>query len=207
LRDTKQFEEDKDMGRWWNEIKYTLVLNILFPSFCLFVGLPCLILIMIPAPAGIVLVLSPRYVEIVVIGCLLLFGLDVAANLGISRYLRLHQTESSPYTYEAQWDWGRRSSYFRIYIKDKTAFRSLKRRLKQEHRGKAIWFWLWLDDLPMALPLLLIGLFAFVFMFLPWLAKFLWKQHKDHKPFDLVSLLSAAVPDRSVALPQDNTLP
>ncbi len=169
----------------WNELKYSLALNILFPRFCLFVLLPCFILVFVPAPSGIpwlVFVLRPGYALGVLIGCLLLFGLEVAANLCISRYLRLHQTENSPYVYKAGWDPGRRSNYFRIHILDKPAFRVLLRDLRREYPGEAIRLWLWLDDLLLVPPLLVISAFLFVFMFVPWLVRLLWVRLKARRP-------------------------
>lgn len=169
----------------WNEMKYSLALNILFPRLCLFVLLPCLILALVPAPPTfpwLLLALQPGYVKGVLAVSLLLFGLSVTANLKVSRYLRLHQRESSPYTYAAWYDPSRRSRYFRIQVADKAAFHRLLRDLRREHPGEAIWLWLWLDDLLIAPPLLLLSLFALVFMLVPWLIRFLWGLLRSRKP-------------------------
>jgi len=171
-----------------NEIKYSLGFNILFPRFCLFVLLPCLVLILVPAPPAFPLlltVLQPGYVKIVLAVSLLLFGLDVAANLSVSRYLRLHQTESSPYAYEAKYAPSKRSNYFRIQVVDKMAFRRLLRDLSRDHPREAIRFWLLVDDLLFVPPVLILSLFLLVFLFVPWLVKFLWDLlpgQKRHPP-------------------------
>lgn len=169
----------------WNEIKYSLGFNILFPRFCLFVGLPCGILVLAPAPPAfplLLLALYPHYVTLVIAAGLLLFGLSVAANLSISRYLRLHQTEASPYVYETQYEIGRYTPYFRIWASDKDAFRILLKDLRRENQGKAIWFWLLLDDLLFMPPIVILALFAAIFMFIPCLAVFLLDKLKHRKP-------------------------
>ena len=76
-----------------------------------------------------------------------LFLLNVGANLAVSRYLRLHQSDTSPYKYSKAYDSYTNKPYFRIIVKDKTAFRSLIKSLKAEHKGKAISVWIALDDL------------------------------------------------------------
>jgi hypothetical protein len=172
------------MGRW-NEIKYTLGFNILFPRFCLFVFIPCSLLLAGPSPPQfplLVAVLYPAYAKVVLACSLLLFGLSVAANLSISRYLRRHQTQGSPYTYNADWDDGSRSSYFRIQVTDKEAFRRLLREIQREHPKEAIRFWLLADSLVFVPPVLLLGLFALVFMLLPWLVQYLWERLTKRKP-------------------------
>ena len=169
----------------WNEIKYSLGLDILFPRFCLFVGLPCGILVFVPAPPAIpwlLVALYPHYVAIVIATGLLLFGLSVAANLSISRYFRLHQTEASPYVYETQYDSGRYTPYFRIWASDKDAFRVLLKDIRRQNQGKAIWFWLLLDDLLFVPPVVLLALFAVIFMFIPSLVVFLLDKFKHRKP-------------------------
>ena len=160
-----------------NELTSGLGLNILLPRFCLFVLLPCGILIAAPAPPAFPLlltVLHPGYAGIVLVGSLLVFGLDVAALLGISRYLRLHQTPGSPYDYEARHDPARHTRYFHIRVTDEAAFRSLRRGLSRGHPWEAIRFWLLLDDLVFVPPVLLLSLFALVFLLVPWLVKSLW---------------------------------
>lgn len=162
----------------WNEIKYTLGFNILFPRFCLFVFIPCGLLLAGPSPPQfplLVAVLYPAYAKVVLACSLLLFGLSVAANLSISRYLRRHQVQDSPYAYSADRDYGSRSSYFRIQVTDKIAFRHLLRGIQREHPKEAIRFWLLADSLVFVPLALLLGLFAIVFMLLPWLVMFFWR--------------------------------
>ena len=178
----------QDMSRWdklrWDKLKGGFGLNILLPRFCLFVLLPCGILIAAPAPPAFPLlltVLHPGYVGIVLAGSLLVFGLDVAALLGITRYLRVHQTPGSPYAYEAPHDPDRHTRYFRIRVTDKAAFRHLLRGLSRDHPRQAIRFWLLLDDLVFVPPVLLLSLFAAVFLLVPWLVKFLWGRLKGRK--------------------------
>ena len=169
----------------WNEIKYSLGLDILFPRFCLFVGLPCGILVVVPAPPAIpllLLALYPHYVALVIATGLLLFGLSIAADLSISRYLRLHQTEDSPYVYKTQYASGRYTPYFRIWTSDKDAFRVLLKDIRRENQGKGIWFWLLLDDLLFVPPVVLLAVFAAIFIFIPWLAVFLLGKLKHRKP-------------------------
>jgi hypothetical protein len=168
----------------WNEIRGSLGFTILFPRFCLFVLLPCLILIVVPAPPAFPLILTtlqPGYVKVVLAVSLLFFGLSVAANLSVSRYLRLHQTPSSPYAYEAKCDPSKRSSYFRIQVTDKAAFRRLLRDLSRDHPREAIRRWLLVDDLLFVPPVLVLSLFLLVFMLVPWLVKFLWDLLKGRK--------------------------
>lgn len=169
----------------WNELKYSLVLVILFPRFCLFVLLPFSILFVIPSPSAfpwLIAVLQPSYAKAVLACSLLLFGLSVVANLSISRYLRLHQTQSSPYTYETEYDASRRSSYFRIQVSDKTAFRRLLHDIGREHSRELIRLWLLVDDLVFVPPVLVLSLFMVVFMLLPWLVNHLWKWLHTRKP-------------------------
>lgn len=168
----------------WNELTSGLGLNLLLPRFCLFVLLPAALLIAVPAPPAFPLlltVLHPGYVGVVLAGSLLLFGLDVAALLGISRYLRVHQTPISPYAYEVPHDPGRHTRYFHIWVTDKVAFRRFLRGLSRDHPWEAIRFWLLLDDLVFVPPILLLSLFALVFLFVPWLVKFLWGRFKGRK--------------------------
>ena len=168
----------------WNELKVGLGLNILLPRFCLIVLLPCALLIVVPAPPEFPLLLTvfhPGYVGIVLAASLLLFGLSVAANLSVSRYLRLHQTEGSPYVYAAGYDPTRRSNFFRIRVTDKEAFRRLRRGLSRDHPREAIRFWLLVDDLVFVPPVLLLSLFAVVFLLVPWLVKLLWSRFKGRK--------------------------
>lgn len=169
----------------WNEIKCSLGFNILLPRFCLFVGLPCLILVLVPAPPAIpplLVALYPHYVALVITAGLLLFGLSIAANLSISRYLRLHQTGASPYVYETGYDAGRRTSFFRIQAWDTDAFRVLLKNLRRENQGKGIWFWLLLDDLLFVPPIAILALFVAIFMFIPSLAVLLLDKLKHRKP-------------------------
>lgn len=166
----------------WNELKYSFAFNILLPRFCLYVALPFLILVLLPLGFPLLLsVLQSGYVKAVIGVALLLFGVSVAANLSVSRYLRLHQTPDSPYTYEAKYDPDKRSGYFRIQVADKAAFRRLLHDLRRRF-GKAISLWLWLDDLLLIPPLLVLSLFALVFMFVPWLVRFLSGLLKRRKP-------------------------
>ena len=167
-----------------NELKSGLGLNILFPRFLLFVLLPCGIFICAPAPPAFPLlltVLHPGYVGIALAASLLLFGLDVAALLGISGYLRLHQTPGSPYAYEARHDPGTHTRYFRIRVADKAAFRRLLRGLSRDYPRGAIRFWLLVDDLVFVPPVLLLSLFAAVFLLVPLLVKFLWGRFRGRK--------------------------
>ena len=169
----------------WNEIKYTLGFNILFPRFCLFVFIPCGLLLAGPSPLGfplLVTVLYPTYAKVVLACSVLLFGLSVAANLSVSRYLRRHQTPRSPYVYTADWDYGSRSSYFRIQIIDKEAFRRLLREISRSHPTEPIRFWLLADSLVLVPPVLLLGLFMVVFMLVPWLIKLFWVWPTRRKP-------------------------
>ncbi len=169
----------------WNEIKYTLGFNILFPRSCLFVFLPCLILIAVPSPPGFPLllaVLQPLYAKVVVAGSLLLFGLSIAANLSVSRYLRRHQSPGSSYVYKTDWDYCKHSNYFRIQIIDKEAFRHLLREISRNHPTEPIRFWLLADDLVLVPPVLLLVLFMVVFMLVPFLLKCLWDWLTRRKP-------------------------
>lgn len=65
-----------------------------------------------------------------------LFLLNVGADLAVSRYLRLHQTDASPYKYSRAYDSYTNKPFFRIIVKDKTAFSGLIKFLKAEHKGK-----------------------------------------------------------------------
>ncbi len=76
-----------------------------------------------------------------------LFLLNVVSNLAVSRYLRLHQTDTSPYKYSESYDSFTKKPYFRISVRDNTAFRSMIKSLQAEHKGEAISLWLRLDDL------------------------------------------------------------
>ncbi len=169
----------------WNEIKYTLGFNILFPRFCLFILISCGVLLVVPSPPGFPLllaVLQPLYAKVVIAGSLLLFGLSVVANLSVSRYLRHHQTPDSPYAYHADWDYGKHSNYFCIQVTDKEAFRRLLREISRNHPTEPIRFWLLADDLVMVPPVLLLALFMVVFMLVPWLIKLFWDWLTKRKP-------------------------
>lgn len=97
-----------------------------------------------------------------------LFLLNVYANLTISRYLRLHQSDASPYEYSRAYDSYTNKPYFRITVKDKAAFRSLIKSLKAEHRWKPISVWLAFDDL-MLVPGGLFLLFSLLACGICWL--------------------------------------
>ena len=168
----------------WNELKYTLGLNILFPRFCLFVFLPCGLLLAAASPPEFplsVAVLYPTYAKIVLAGSLLLFGLSVAANLSVSRYLRRHHTQDSPYAYKADWDWGSRSGYFRIQITDKKAFNHMLDEISRDHPKEAIRFWLLMDNILFLSAGIILSLIALVFALLLWLAKYLWNMLTKRK--------------------------
>ena len=99
-----------------------------------------------------------------------LFLLNVSANLAVSRYLRLRQSDDSPYKYSKAYDSYTNKPYFRIIVKDKTAFDSLIKSVRAEHKGKAISIWIALDDL-MLIPgglFLLFGLLACGVCWLIW---------------------------------------
>ncbi|MGI4789046.1 MAG: hypothetical protein ACRYFS_09375 [Janthinobacterium lividum] len=168
----------------WNEIKYTLVFNILFPRFFLFILIPCGLLFAASSPPSfplLVAVLYPTYAKIVLAASLLLFGLSIAANLSISRYLRRHHTQDSPYDYQANWESGSRSSYFRIQIKDKKAFNRMLDEISRNHPKEAIRFWLLLDTVLFMSAGAALALVLLVLM-LPWLAKYLWDKLTARKP-------------------------
>jgi hypothetical protein len=96
--------------------------------------------------------------------------LNVGANLAVSRYLRLHQSEDSPYKYSRTYNLYTNNPYFRIVVKDNAAFRSLIKSLQAEHKGEAISVWLRLDDL-MLIPgwlFLTFGLLACGVCWLIW---------------------------------------
>ena len=164
----------------WNEIKYTLGLNILFPRFCLFVLIPYGLLLAVAPPADFGL-LQPNYAKVVLAGSLLLFGLNVAANLSISRYLRRHQTQYSPYVYQAEWDIGRRSSYFRIQVTDEKAFKRLLDETSRDHPKEAIRVWLLLDDILVLAAGAAMVLVPAAFLLLAWPIKFLWDKLTGRK--------------------------
>ncbi len=166
----------------WNELIYGLGFNILLPRFCLFVLLPCLFFFYYPQPPASPWLLRPGTgIDLLTI-CLLYFGLSVAANLSISRYLRLHHTPDAPYHYDAASYVIGSTGYFRIRVTDTIAFRRLERTLKRDHRGQAIWFWLWVDDLVYAPPILLIFLIGLLFLLVPLLITVGWKQLTHRKP-------------------------
>ncbi len=98
-----------------------------------------------------------------------LFLLNVTANLAVSRYLRLHQTAASPYKYSEAYDSFTSKTYFRISVNDNTAFHSLIKSLRKEHKGEAISIWLWLDDL-MFVPGVLFLLLGLLLCGASWLA-------------------------------------
>ena len=168
----------------WKEIGYNLGFNILFLHFVLFVVLPGGILICAPAPPDLpflLTILAPNYAKVVLTVCLLLFGLDVASNLSISRYLRLHQTQNSPYAYEAKYEPYKSTRYFRVQVVDKVAFRGLLDDLSRDHPREAIRLWLLVENLVFAPLMLFLALFALVFVLLPWLVTFLWGRFRGRK--------------------------
>ncbi len=169
----------------WNEIRYTLGFNILFPRFCLFVLVPCGALLVVPSPPDFPLllaVLQPLYAKVVVAGSLLLFGLSVAANLSVSRYLRRHQQAGSSYVYETRYAAGEYTPFFRVQVLDKEAFRHLLREISRNHPTEPIRFWLLADDLVLVPPVLLLGLFMVVFVLVPPLIKLFWNWLTRRKP-------------------------
>ena len=169
----------------WNELKYTLGLNILFPRFCLFVLIPWGLLFAVPSPPEftlLVAVLHPLYAKVVLASSLLLFGLNVAANLGISRYLRLHQAQDSPYAYKAEWDCYNRSGYFRIQIGDRTAFNQMLKGISRDHPTEAIRYWLLLDHILFLSAAAALALISLASVLLPWRAKYLWDLVTRRKP-------------------------
>lgn len=162
--------------RRWNELLWTLGANILFPRFFLFVLLPGL-LVVPTAPHFPPLPWSYRglplvWAEGVIAVCMLVFGASVAANLGISRYLRLRETPESPYTYAYWYEQSRRSSYFRIQVSDKEAFWHLLGELRRDRPRKVIGRWLWVDDAVYAPPILLFSLLPMLCVLVLWLVKF-----------------------------------
>ncbi len=157
----------------WNEIKYTLVLNILFPRFCLFVLLPCGLLLAV-SPGAEFSQFQPAYAKIVLAISLLLFGLDISANLSISRYLRRHQTKDSPYIYKAAWDIARRSGYFRVQVTDSKAFSRLLNEISRNHPQEAIRFWLLLDNVLVLSAGAIVMFVPAAFLLLAWPVEFLW---------------------------------
>lgn len=159
----------------WNEIKYTLGLNILFPRFCLFVLIPYGLLLAVSPPAEFSL-LQPTYAKAVLASSLLLFGLNVAANLSVSRYLRRHQTEASPYAYKVEWDIGRRSGYFRIQVTDDKAFNRLRDEISRDHPKEAIRFWLLLDNVLVLSAGAVLVLVPLAFLLLTSAVKLLWNK-------------------------------
>ncbi len=97
-----------------------------------------------------------------------LFLLNVGADLAVSRYLRLHETDTSPYKYSEAYDSFTNKPYFRISVSDNRAFRSLIKSLRAEHKGEAISRWLLLDDL-MLVPGFLFLLFGLLGCGASWL--------------------------------------
>lgn len=175
--------------RRWNELLWTLGFNILLPRFFLFVLLPGF-LVVPTAPHWPPLPWSYRglplaWAEGVIAVCLLVFGVSVAANLGISRYLRLHETPEAPYTYAYWYDWyeqSRRSSYFRIQVSDKKAFWHLLGELRRDHPREAIGRWLWVNEAVYAPPILLLSLLPTAFALVLWLVKFVGGLLTGRKP-------------------------
>lgn len=155
------------------ELVYSLGWNILFPRLCLFVLLPCAFCLGLPPPPAIPWLLRPGTGIDILAVCLTLFGLSAAANLSTSRYLRLAERPHSPYRYAAEWDWATRSSYFRIQITDKAAFDALLRDRRRQQLGQA--FWLTLDNLLYAPPVLLAILIALVVVGIPLLIRMGWQ--------------------------------
>ena len=169
----------------WNELKYTLGLNILFPRFCLFIMIPCGLLLAGPSPPGfplLVAVLYPTYAKVVLASSLLLFGLSIAANLSVSRYLRRHHTQDSSYAYNAKWDWGSHSGYFRIQVTDKKAFNHMLDEISRDHPTEPIRFWLLMNTILFVSAGVAIALIPLAIMLLPWLAKYLWDKLIRSKP-------------------------
>lgn len=97
------------------------------------------------------------------------FLLNVWADIAVSRYLRLHQDDSSPYEYTEACDSFTNKYYFRIAVRDKSSFRSLIKSLRVEHKGEAVSRWLWLDDL-MFVPGVLFLLFGLLLYGASWFA-------------------------------------
>ena len=157
----------------WNELKYTLGLNILFPRLCLIVLMPCGLLLAVSPPAESSL-LQPNDAKVVLASCLLLFGLNVAANLSISRYLRRHQPQASPYVYKAAWDIGKRSGYFRIQVTDNKAFNRRLNEISRDQPQEAIRYWLWLDNVLILSAGAVVMLVPLAFLLMAWPVKLLW---------------------------------
>lgn len=169
----------------WNEIRYTLGFNILFPRFCLFVLVPCGVLLVIPSPPDFPLllaVLQLLYAKVVVAGSLLLFGLSVAANLSVSQYLRLHQRADSSYIYEPRYAAGKYTPFFRVQVSNKEDFRHLLREISRNHPTEPIRFWLLADRLVLVPPVLLLAAFSAVFILAPLLIKLFWGWLTKQKP-------------------------
>ncbi len=146
----------------WKELSHSCGFNILFPRVCLYGIVPCLLLF---GPGNIAWI--AYWSSAFDLTILTLFGslflLNVAANLAVSRYLRLHQTALSPYEYVWEYDFFKYTPYFRIQIKDRLAFHRLLESLRNEHKGQMIWLWLWLDDL------FLVPAFLMFLVWLPWM--------------------------------------
>ena len=167
----------------WKELIWTLGANILFPRFCLFVLLPVLFVVptSLPLPwsyRG----LPPVWAGVVVAGSFLVFGVSVAANLGISRCLRRHEMPDSPYKYACWYEASRRSSYFRIQVFDLKAFRHLLQELRRDHPCEAIGWWLCVDDFIYTPPVLLLLVPMLLFLLVLWLAKLLRDKLWPSKP-------------------------
>ena len=163
------------MGRW-NELMWTLVFDILLGRLCLFVLLPGLVLLAVLGGFHGAWMAGGLTI------CFLVFGVSIAANLNISRYLRLHETPQSPYTYAYWYDASRRSSYFRIQVSDKEAFRRLRRELRQDHPREAIGRWLGIDEALYTPPILLISLLPMLAVALVMLIKFAGRWLLGRKP-------------------------
>ncbi len=149
-----------------NELLWNLGFNILLPRFFLFVLLPGLVV------AGTAPQWPPLAWAVGVMAvCLLVFGMSVAAILNISRYLRMHETPESPYTYAYWYVSSSPNSYFRIQVSDKEAFRRLLRELRRDHPREAIGRWLWVDEAVYAPPILLMLLLPILCALVLWLVK------------------------------------
>lgn len=160
-----------------NELFWNMGFNVLMPRFCLFVLLPGLVAAA-TAPHWPPL----AWAEGMIVGCLLVFGVSVAANLGISRYLRIHETPESPYTYAYWYVSSRRNSYFRIQVSDKKAFWRLLRELRRDHPREAVGQWLSVEEVLYTPPILLVSLLPLLLTALVMLGKFVGSKLTKGKP-------------------------
>ena len=127
------------------ELTWNLGAEILLPRFFLYSVVPVIFLsIHSHDPWSIDWFPGSGWLVAVFVG---LFLMNVYANFAVSRYLRLHQSDDSPYEYSDTYNSYASTPYFRIRVKDKATFRSLIKSLKAEHKGEAISVWLTLDDL------------------------------------------------------------